>query len=758
MESGAIKSTRQIPLQIEFVVKRISFRDEVNGYSKVLVKAQRLPINKKKKNIEEIELRGFFPMVYEGETFQASGEMLDDFKQGPYFQVEGFPSLKEPQIKKELLLFFSKRVKGVGAKVAKEIVEVLGLDCLKRIRENEACLLAIQNLPEKKAKKIYEQVVRQQVFEELLLFLQRYHLEPRLANLIFQEFEADSITLIKQNPYLLTRLPNVSFQAADRLAIQLGWTHDNPLRVRQAILSYLTYRADSRGDMCVHLSKLELQLNQYLKTTGSFQGDQFKISKQVIDEALDYLMSKQLIFKESISESEDFVYSRLYYKVEEGIVKTLLEMTQDEKGLVAPLCEIERVVADLEEKTYPLDKLQREAIFMALSSRFSILTGGPGTGKTATTNAIAKVFEELNPDAEILLLAPTGKAAKRMTEVSKRPASTIHRAIGLRGGESDAKRSINADLVIVDESSMIDAYVFQRLLESIEPHVRVLLVGDYEQLPSVGPGLILRDLINSECLPVTRLTTIFRQAQESQIVMNSYAAIRGLPENLTFDAQKGDFFFLNALSVYECRAWLLASVKKMVITNRNPIADVCLLTPMRMGELGVDSLNQAIQEIVNPRSFVKQECFTPSELLLREGDRVLHTENNEDLQVFNGEVGTIEKIEFVNREPQVYVRYPDKDEDVLYKGKVLDELELAYCLSIHKSQGSEFPIVITPIHPLHSHMLNRNLIYTAWTRAKQTVVCVGDQSVLDRSLKHGDNIERLSQIREKLIKAFKKVS
>lgn len=343
-----------------------------------------------------------------------------------------------------------------------------------------------------------------------------------------------------------------------------------------------------------------------------------------------------------------------------------------------------------------------------------------------------------------------------MTEVSKRPALTIHRAIGLRGGESDSKKTISADLVIVDESSMIDAYVFQKLLESIEPHVRVLLVGDYEQLPSVGPGLILRDLINSDCLPVTRLTTIFRQAQESQIVMNSYAAIKGMPQNLTFDPAKEDFYFLNAPSVYECRAYLLASVKKMVFKNNYRIADVCLLSPMRMGELGVDSLNQAIQEIVNPRHFGKQECFTPNELLLREGDRVLHTENNEDLQVFNGEVGTIEAIEFVNQEPQVYVRYPDKDEDVLYKGKTLEELELAYCLSIHKSQGSEFPIVITPIHPLHSHMLNRNLIYTDWTRAKEKVICVGDRSTLEEALKQGDNVQRLSQVREKIIRAKKK--
>lgn len=380
MGTELIKDTRQIPLQIEFVIKRISFRDEVTGYSKLVVKAQRLP-KPKKKTIEDLEVRGFFPMVYEGETFQATGQTLDDFKRGPFFQLEGFPSLKEPQIEKELLLFFKKRVKGVGTKVAKEIVSTLGLDCLRRIRENEACLLSISNLSPKKAKKIHDEIVKQQVFEELLLFLQRYHLEPRLANLIFQEFESDSITLIKQNPYLLVRLPHVSFQAADRLAIQLGWTHDNPLRVRQAILSYLLYRADSRGDMCIHLSKLNLQLNHYLKTVGSFTDPQYQIPKPVMDEALDYLISKQLVFKESISDSEDYVYSRLYYKVEEAIVETLVAMVQDEKGWVAPESEIERVVTDLEAKTYPLDKLQREAIFMALSSRFSILTGGPGTGE-----------------------------------------------------------------------------------------------------------------------------------------------------------------------------------------------------------------------------------------------------------------------------------------------------------------------------------------------------------------------------------------
>ena len=338
-----------------------------------------------------------------------------------------------------------------------------------------------------------------------------------------------------------------------------------------------------------------------------------------------------------------------------------------------------------------------------------------------------------------------------MTELTHRPASTIHSAIGLRGSTDDEGfKKIEADCVLVDESSMIEAFVFLRLLESVGEETQIILIGDFEQLPSVGPGLILRDLINSERLPVTRLTTIFRQAMESQITMNSYAMIRGDRTGFQLDLKKEDFYFLPTSTLQETSNKLIRSFRRMHEKYQFSVEDICLLSPMRKGELGIDVLNPLIQDIINPFSLTKKECYIEGDILLREGDRVMQTTNNKDLGVFNGEVGQIERIELDREKPIIYVSFPDKDDVVIYRNKNCCDLQLAYCMTIHKSQGSEFPVVVMPIHLNHKLMLNRNLIYTAWTRAKQKVICVGDWRAIECALLKADNIQRLSQIKEKI--------
>lgn len=338
-----------------------------------------------------------------------------------------------------------------------------------------------------------------------------------------------------------------------------------------------------------------------------------------------------------------------------------------------------------------------------------------------------------------------------MTELTKRPASTIHSAIGLRGSTDDESfKKIDADCVLVDESSMIEAFVFLRLLESIGEDTQIILIGDFEQLPSVGPGLILRDLINSERIPVTRLTTIFRQAMESQITMNSYAMIKGDPKGFQLNPEKEDFYFLPSHSLQEASSKLIRSFQRMHEKYQFPIEDICLLSPMRKGELGIDTLNPQIQNIINPFCLTKKECYIEGDVLLREGDRVMQTANNKDLGVFNGEIGYIERIELEREKPIIYVSFPDKEESVIYRNKNCNDLQLAYCMTIHKSQGSEFPVVIMPVHLNHKQMLNRNLVYTAWTRAKKKVICVGDWAAIDHALLKGDDIQRLSQIKEKI--------
>lgn len=740
--------------EIKFIVKRIEHRIHETGYTFLTAKAQ--PIHcKKKSGLEEIKIRGIFDTVFEGEGFEAKGSIYDDYMKGPIFIIEGLPLLKEPQAEKEIINFLRKRVDKLGVKTAKDVVETLGLNCLKDISEQGVDLLmTIPNMKEKKAEAIFEAVHRQKTFEPLLAFLMEYKLDPLLATPIYEAYSSHALTTLRFNPYILTTFPHTSFSTADFLALQLGWSYDHHFRVEQAILSCLEERSNTNGDMCVRKPEFLKMLNDFVQKNGQFKQPHQFFTAEMMEEALEELLKKkEIVIEENLDEKCLYIYSRLYYWIESGIVEKLKEMMESNTQYAHRLDQAKRLIDRLDQESeHPFDPKQKEAGIMALINRISILTGGPGTGKTHTTNMIAKAIEELNPEARILLLAPTGKAAKRMTELTKRPAYTIHSAIGLRGSFSDGEetKELDADYILVDESSMIDAFVFLHLLQSVGEKTQILLVGDYEQLPSVGPGLILRDLINSHRIPVTRLTTIFRQAMESQITMNSYAMIQGDFSAFRVDPAKDDFFFVRTSTIPAIMKKILDSFTRMHEKYNFPIDEICVLSPMRKGDLGIDLLNREIQHQVNPPSFEKQECYINSDTLIRVGDRVMQTVNNRELNVFNGEVGYVKYIEIEKNKPVISVEYPDKDELVVYRNKNCEDIQLAYCMTIHKSQGSEFPIVIMPMHLSHKAMLNQNLVYTAWTRAKSKVICIGQEETIHVAMSKRDDIQRLSQIKGKL--------
>jgi exodeoxyribonuclease V alpha subunit len=410
---------------------------------------------------------------------------------------------------------------------------------------------------------------------------------------------------------------------------------------------------------------------------------------------------------------------------------------------------------------------QQEAVHMALQNPISILTGGPGTGKTQTINAVIQVIQLIHPNAQIHLCAPTGRAAKRMTELTDMTATTIHRAIHLTDVRFDQNvERLYGDFLIVDESSMIDAYLFSKLLEAVNVDMKILFVGDVDQLPSIGAGLILRDLIDSKKIPTTTLTEIFRQAKDSQIVTNAHKVIQGKivgeSDGLTFDEKLGDFYFVQKEDTERIKNLIIGFIKRLMESPHNfKLQDIQVLTPMKEGELGTNALNRIIQETFNPHidKELEMELFRTSKSgvinerfdVFRVGDRVIHTINDYDLKVFNGEIGTIHKI--YNDESGNLMMKVNYDDGMVTYDEALakEELMLAYAMTVHKSQGCEFPVGIMPIHPSQQSMLERHLLYTAFTRAKGKVVLAGVNEALNKGILNNITYHRNSKIKDRLM-------
>lgn len=742
-------------ISAKFIIKKIKYHNRDNGYTVADIEFSEYHSDKIPTN--EHVVVGHFVSIFEDDEFECEGFWSLHDIYGYRFVVDWAKRLV-PQTKKGVQEFLARFVKGIGKKTAERIVDHFGENALKKIEEDWKNLLKVKGVGKKRAKQIHEKILENRRFEDVAMFVLTHGGGYRTALRVYETFGESAIVKIRENPYLLSTIKKISFLTADKFAQNLNFPHNSIIRVKEGVLYYLDWCSRARGDLYVAKEEILDQLDSFLQKYGAYKDETYKISKKEIQQAIEELKKDKKIVIEINIKGESCVYLANFNFIENQIVSLLKKLIEEPKDPLCKRSEIEQFIHRFEKsKNLRLAEKQKEAIYMALESGMSVLTGGPGTGKTQTINAIIECVYSIKKDAIIQLSAPTGKASKRMTELTGMEAKTIHRLIGLNQFVKENELiEIEGDLLVVDEASMVDAYVFYKLLSSVQGNTRILFVGDYEQLPSVGAGLILRDLINSKKIPVTTLNEIFRQAKDSQIVMNAHKIINGITtedENgVTFNHEKGDFYFLEQKDRIKAQQIIIESVKRFLGKKHNyELDDIQVLSPMRKGDLGVWMLNQLMQEEFNPRSITKREWRVSESFLLREGDKVIQNDNNRDLDVFNGEVGKVISI-FEDEDGEVCVEVKfGNNKIVIYDELTVEELSHAYCLTVHKSQGSEYPIVIMPIHPSQEVMLNKNLIYTGVTRAKEKVVLIGSKEQLNKAIKKEDQIIRNSLIKEKLM-------
>lgn len=745
-------------IELCFKVKKIVYRDADSRYS--IIKGIITKHNCKEGLTKELTIKGHFPVLYVGDEYSGLASYNLDDNYGYYLNLKGIPKVIIPENKKSLAEFISKRVKGLSLKKAIEIVDLLGIQALTKIRNNYKVLLDVDGIKDPKAQKIYNQLIVHEAFEELAMFIQGMGIQASVANKIYEKYQDSSLSRVRSNPYCICYDNEIAFKYADKIAYGLKIAKNNKHRVTTAVLEYLTNRVNSYGDICVYKDMILNDLNPFLDRYGVYTNND--ITPKEVEEAIDTLISKNIITIERDKEGNLCVYKSLYNYIENKIVTNLDNILTEFKNPFCRSSDIDDFINYYESNYYELDIKQKEAVYNSIQNGISILTGGPGTGKTATTNAIVQCIKYVKPQATILLLAPTGKASDRLTELTNMPSSTIHRGINLNPYNEDGELDeIIEDFVFIDESSMVDAYMFEKLTSTISSNTRVVFVGDVDQLPSVGAGLILRDMIDSGKIPTTRLTKIFRQAETSKIVSNAHKIIKGYDTHAIngvdiTNAVDSNFIFWNENNPIKVREKLLLGLDRLFDKYKYKINDICVLTPMRLGDLGVNELNRILQNKLNPPSPTKAEYEIDALHCFRVGDRVMQNKNNYDLNVFNGFVGNITAIytELSSSgimEYKIEVEYPKKDDPVVYGEKEIEELELAFAMTIHKSQGSEFPVVIMPIHDTQRNMLNRNLVYTGVTRAKEMLIMIGQEEALNYSINHTEIFNRISRLKEKIM-------
>ena len=745
-------------------VESITFRNEENGYT-VLT----LSYGKK-----EIKCTGNFGYISEGEYLEIEGEEVFHDIYGEQIKVTSYkviPATDELSLKKYL---GSGAIKGLGAVLANRIVDKFGEDTLRIVEEEPERLAEIRGITIRKAMDICEQVEEKKDMRDVMIFLQGYGISPTLSNKIYTMYGQKVYDIIKTNPYKLADdLSGIGFKTADEIARRAGVEVNASIRIKSG-MCYALSDASLSGHTYLPKEKLvEKTINllglrdQYLNADGTYNMD-------LLDNCFtELVLEKKLILKNI--EEKDAVFLSTYYYTELNIARMLLELNistpEDDYIMGVKLDTIEKLSG------VELDDLQRKAVIETQNNGITIITGGPGTGKTTTINAIIQMFEA--DGLEVSLAAPTGRAAKRMNEATGHEAKTIHRLLEISGGASeetgrdeiDAKfgrneqNPLETDVIIVDEMSMVDTFLVHALLKAITIGTRVVFVGDINQLASVGPGNVLRDIIESEQFSVVRLTKVFRQAGESGIVTNAHKINKG--EQVALDNSMGDFLYIereNAQMALNATIGLMMS-KLPQYVEAKPM-DIQVLTPMRGGILGVNSLNEQLQKYINPQDENKREREIAG-VIFREGDKVMQIKNNYQLEweqrseggriydsgtgIFNGDMGIITTINNTTNTMEVVF---DDDRYVIYDSKQAEELELAYAITIHKSQGSEYPAVIMPLVSGVSMLMTRNLLYTGVTRAKKCVCIVGRKETFSAMIANEDQHRRYSGLKWQLVNYY----
>ena len=726
-------------------VEHIIYRNADNGYTVLnLVSGE-----------EEITCVGIFSAIAEGENIEASGDYTDHPTYGKQFKVESFEE-KAPEDEEAIERYLgSGAIRGIGLALAARIVRRFKADTFRIIEEEPERLAEVKGISERKAMEIADQVNEKRDLRQAMIFLQQYGITMNLAVKVYQQYGQEVYGIIRENPYRLSDdIEGVGFRTADEIAVRVGIRMDSDFRIRSGIL-YVLLQASTEGHTYLPEEELTRRTGQLLEV-----GEE-QIEKQYMDLAIE----RKIIMKQG--ENQTQIYAASFYYMEANTATMLKQLNVSYE---VPDLEIEERVRRIEKQTgMELDEHQMTAVKEAVRNGLLIITGGPGTGKTTTINTIIKYFEMEGLD--IFLAAPTGRAAKRMSETTGFEARTIHRMLELNGGvdgaagfERNEQKPLETDVVIIDEMSMVDISLMHALLKAVAVGTRLILVGDVNQLPSVGPGSVLRDIIRSHECNVVMLTKIFRQASTSDIIVNAHKINQG--EEVTLDNKSMDFFFLKRYDSDVIISVVLQLIKQKLpkFVDATPY-DIQVLTPMRKGLLGVERLNGILQRYLNPPSPQKREK-EHGDILFREGDKIMQTRNNYQLEweirtkyglsvdkgtgVFNGDMGIVREI---NDFAETMTVEFDEGRMVEYPYKLLDELELAYAITIHKSQGSEYPAVVIPLLSGPSMLMNRNLLYTAVTRARKCVTLVGNEVTFAQMVQNTSQQKRYSGLCDRLKEA-----
>lgn len=735
--------------QIQGIIEHIVYHNEDNGYTVLNLMCQG----------DEVVCVGSLPVISEGEYIRAEGEYVEHMTYGQQFKISSF-SVEMPEDLFSLERYLgSGAIKGVGPALAHRIIKKFKEEALHIIEEEPERLAEIKGISIRRAQEIFNQFHDKQDMRQAMMFLAKYGISTAYAVKIYNEYGSRLYDIIRENPYQLADdISGIGFKLADEIAAKAGIGANSDFRIRSGII-YMLLQASYSGHTYLPSVLLAENTAQLLGLDSSY------IEKHLMDLSIDKkVMIKQL-------NDEPVVYASTYYYGELNTARMLkaLNIAYD-----IPSQMVEETIRRIEqEEALVLDELQRRAVIEAVRHGVLIITGGPGTGKTTTINTLIKYFEKEN--LMIRLAAPTGRAAKRMTETTGYEAQTIHRMLELSGVPDEdnvterfgrnEQNPLEEDVIIIDEMSMVDIHLMQSLLKAVMPGTRLILVGDVNQLPSVGPGNVLKDIINSHCFNVVMLTKIFRQALESAIVTNAHKINAG--EILDLNHKTTDFFCLKRYDPTSIIGVMVALIRDKLPPNVEAAPyEIQVLTPMRKGELGVERLNVVLQQYLNPPDASKKER-EHHQGIFREGDKVMQIKNNYLLKweitsrygipidsgegVFNGDTGIIKEINTFAE--QMTVEF-DEGRKVEYAFAQLDELELAYAITIHKSQGSEYPAVIIPLLSGPKMLFNRNLLYTSVTRAKKCVAIVGSDSAVESMILNESEQKRYCSLKERLVEVF----
>lgn len=733
--------------EIKGYVDHIIFRNATNGYTVMNFVADGL----------DVTVTGAFPEIAEGENYILQGELVDHPTYGEQFKMTTYV-VTAPEDEEAMKRYLgSGAIKGLGPALASRIVKKFKKDTFRIVEEEPERLAEIKGISQRMAMEISDQMMEKKDLRDAMVFLGKYGISTSLAVKIYNHYGPTLYRIVEENPYRMAEeVRGIGFKIADEIASRVGIHTDSDFRIQSGLIYTLNMASVSGNTF--------LPREMLVHTCANLLG----VNPEYIEPHVDNLeVDRKLIIREGE------VYTRTFYKMEERSADMLLQLCHRD---AISESELETDIARVEQdEEIQLDEKQRLAVETAAENGIMVLTGGPGTGKTTTIRAMISYFENQNLD--IMLAAPTGRATKRMSETTGYEAKTIHRLLEVSGGMMDdgelpgenhsmfAKNQENpleADVFIIDEVSMVDIPLFYALLKAIPEGAKLILVGDVNQLPSVGPGNVLRDIIQSEKIPVVVLDKIFRQASESDIVVNAHKINNG--EKVVLDNQSKDFFFLK-----RSRGDIITSVMLSVIMKKLPPyvgvdpMEIQVLTPTRKGILGVDSLNQILQEHLNPPDGHKIEIQS-GDRIFREGDKVMQIKNNYQMEwevpgkynipvdsglgVFNGDTGYIKRIDSFAK--LLVVEY-DEGRCVKYLLNGLDELELAYAITIHKSQGSEYPAIVIPLLQGPVKLMNRNLLYTAVTRAKKCVMLIGDEQVFQNMISNTTEQRRYSGLRDRIV-------